>query len=128
MDNCWCNLEFGNSSIIDWYIILIDKMRALLEVERNYTTKIKEMIYMTVAENMVKELVEKKIMMQSLHEEMSEIESNFDGMEIDYKGQWAMVNFIDGNSQKVNLYVENSDGNSEHVDLSFGEFQKVLSE
>jgi len=81
---------------------------------------------MTVAQKMLKDLIEKKRATQTLHEEMCEIESNFDGMEITHNGDWATVNFVDGNMQNVNLYVRDENGNSEHIDLSFEEFQEIL--
>lgn len=82
---------------------------------------------MTIAEKMLKDLIEKKKMMQTIHEEMCEIESNFGGMEIKNQGQWMTVNIVDGNTQTVNLFVEDKDGNSTDINISFDDFQKIIT-
>ena len=62
----------------------------------------------TVAQSLLRKAREKREMAQNLYDDIEEIESNFMGMELEYEGHFACVEFINIMNDQVILYVDAS--------------------
>lgn len=81
---------------------------------------------MTVAERLLKEIIEKKDKIFELRDELTETESNLVGMEIEHESNYAVVEHIDAMEGQVTLYVEDEDGDSWNEMISIYELLDKL--
>ena len=82
---------------------------------------------MTVGQELVKELIDAKKQVAEIMEKMDEAETSLMGMELTYKGKYACIEYVDGNSQNASLYVEDEDGESESVYIPLQELAELLA-
>lgn len=75
---------------------------------------------------MIEDLLDYKRKMQNIFEKMRDIEDNLAGMELKYQGNYASIMYVDGNTQKVRLYVESEDGKNWEVDLPLQELMNLV--
>lgn len=62
-------------------------------------------------ERLIRTIKGKKSKIDILLKDITEIENSLSGMEMKYNGQFATINFIDGNTMKASIYLENEDKN-----------------
>jgi hypothetical protein len=77
---------------------------------------------MNNGEILVKNLIRNKRKVQELLEEMKTIENALHGMEITYRGKWAMVECVDSNKMEVMLHLKD-----DMALISINELLSVLS-
>lgn len=61
-----------------------------------------------------------------LNEELSDLESCLMGAELEYNGHYAAVELVNANGVEIGLYVEEEDGTTYHVGLTFDELLELI--
>jgi hypothetical protein len=80
---------------------------------------------MTNGQWLIKQIIEKKKLIQVVEQEIEEFESDLSGMEIDYHGMYAVIEGVDIDGEVI-LYVEEDDGNSYNLMLSIYELLELI--
>lgn len=75
---------------------------------------------------MIQDLLDYKCKMQTIFGKMRDIEDNLAGMELKYQGNYAIIMYVDGNTQNVRLYVEDEGGDNWEVDLPLQELVNLV--
>lgn len=79
---------------------------------------------MTVAENIIRKLLEKREMVDNLLDDIEELESDLIGMEFKYKGSYAVVSSLDGGI--ATIYTEPIDGSGHHIIITLERLKELF--
>lgn len=81
---------------------------------------------MTGGEFLVREIIEKRSVIRKLEEELCDLEMDLSGMEIEYLGNYAVIEYADALDGQVTLYIEEEDGNSYNEMISLYDLLEII--
>lgn len=81
---------------------------------------------MANAKVIMRKIREKREMFNNLRGDMEDLEGDMIGMELEYEGNFAIIESVDGEDLNVTLYIELEDGRSYYEKIHFSDLEEWL--